>query len=277
MRPDITSRMRKFLIIVLSMSCLSIAGLATAVEPTVIALFGDSITVGRNNDHPDPTPPKEGNGSTTNGLPTTELRDLMLAHPKRTAIVANWGFGGSTSEAGQSRITKHLKANSVLYSGKAYYVLILYGANDFNGNIGASTTGFNIGLMIDKARQVCPVSTPTPVCYKPIIGTLTPRDIQLEEVLSRNVKIKQVAGSKGAFVVDHYSKFIDYPGGWEQLIDLEYSDFEETFIRLHPNDEGYRVIAQNWFDSRLVDLVSPDPVDPTILAPIISLLLDEQE
>lgn len=229
--------------------------LAVASEQTVIALIGDSITVGFNASYLTPT----GDGTTSHGIPTISLNSLLS---NRNTVVANWGFGGSSSSFGVSNITSYLNTNTSQHSGDAYYALIIYGTNDFNLSISASTTGFNIGQMIDKARSAG---------YEPIIGTLTPRDDQLSQVLSRNPNIISNANAKNAFVVDHYSRFINEPGGWTTLINTEISSQNGNTIRLHPNDNGYFVIAENWFDSRLKDLIDLE----VNIAPIIGLLLDD--
>ncbi len=227
--------------------------LSVASEQTVIALIGDSITVGYNANYQTPT----GAGTTTHGLPAISLNTLLV---KRNTVVSNWGVGGSSSAYGSSNITSFLNATTSQHNGDIYYTLIIYGTNDFGHGIGSSTTGFNIGQMIDKARSAG---------YEPIIGTLTPRSDQ--SVIFRNSKINSNAIAKNAFVVDHYTRFINEPGGWETLIDAEISVLSGNSIRLHPNDAGYLVIAENWFDSRLKNIIE---LDVNIVS-IISLLLDD--
>jgi len=229
--------------------------LSIASEQTVIALIGDSITVGYNASYLTPN----GNGTTTHGLPTISLNTLLK---NRNTVVSNWGVGGSSSAYGSSNITSFLNTTTSQHSGDAYYTLIIYGTNDFGHGIGSSTTGFNNGQMIDKARSAG---------YEPIIGTLTPRSDQLSQIPSTNAQIISNANAKSAFVVDHYTRFINEPGGWETLIDVEISALTGNSIRLHPNDDGYIAIAENWFDSRLKDIIDLE----VNIAPIISLLLDD--
>ena len=144
--------------------------------PSVIVLFGDSTTVG----YIPPTDPdryevRAGNGTTTDGAPTEFLNELLNdGTPKRPAIVTNWGYGGSPTSAGPDeapvngidRLTTTLITASTTHSGSAYFILILYGSNDFASNIDPSTTRFNIERMISISRSRG---------FEPIIGGLLPR------------------------------------------------------------------------------------------------------
>ena len=173
--------------------CLVIYGGSSSAEtlPTVIALFGDSTTVGY-------VPPsagdtgftdREGAGTTTRGTPTTHLSEILNEGVlKRPAVVANWGFGSSTTGAapdpnpdpeeepappppnlpgnGLSRIDNDLASTKSTHAGSEYLVLIIYGTNDFVSSIDPGTTRFNILQMIIKARNQG---------FEPIIGTTLPR------------------------------------------------------------------------------------------------------
>ena len=225
---------------------------AEAVEPSIIALFGDSITVGYNQLYSNTD---LGNGTTTHGRPTIDLNNLLNeSKPKRSAVVANWGDGGTSSENGAWRISRELEIMNSQYSGSNKYVLILIGTNDSNFGISTSDTKFNIQMMIDDARTLG---------FEPIIGTLTP--VSNRNVQPRNTQIKSAAASRNAFLVDHYTRFINEPGSWTQLIELDGG------VRLHPNDSGYLVIAQTWFEQRLQDVI---PVSAIAIPGIIQLILD---
>jgi lysophospholipase L1-like esterase len=234
----------------------TIESVATAaVEPTIIALFGDSITVGYNLAY---SQVDLGNGTTDHGLPTIELNELLNeSSPKRSSVVSNWGDGGSSSSSGASRISRELEILDSQYSSTNKFVLIIYGTNDAAFGISTSTTKFNTQVMIDEARSLG---------YEPIIGTLTP--VSNRNVQPRNAQIASAASSKSAFLVDHFARFISEPGGWTQLIELD------NGVRLHPNDTGYRVIAETWFEQRLIDVV---PIDKSTAAmsAITILLLEE--
>lgn len=253
-------------------------------ERSVIALFGDSIAVGFNANFRD----RNGNGTTTRGCPTVFLTNLLLNsgdHPTcsatlynspvfdqnndvRNIVVTNWGEGGTTTDRGVVRINSHLNQARLDHQGNQYLALIIYGTNDRNGNISSTTTGSNIGIMIDRARALG---------YMPVIANLVPRSDQ--NVVSYNSAIESVSNSKGVNVVDMYSRFNSHSGGYTTLIDEEISTLTGQVIRLHPNDEGYLVISETWFDKALKSLVPI--VGKTLdenklnIVPIISLLLEE--
>ncbi len=256
---------------------------AIATEPlnerTVVALFGDSISVGFNANFQD----RNGNGTTDRGCPTIYLTNLMLNdgdHPScssslynspvfdanneaRNIIVTNWGEGGTDTDRGQARINAHLGQAKIDFVGNSYITLIMYGTNDRNSGISSTTTRDNIGIMIDRARVLG---------FTPILSNLTPRSDQ--NVGTYNSQIASLVGSKNVLFVDMHSRFVNHSGGYTQLIDQEISTLTGETIRLHPNNEGYLVIAETWFDQHLKNII-PAIENQTNIAPIISLLLDE--
>jgi len=252
---------------------------AAEPEPTVIALFGDSITVGFNIRFRD----RNHSGTTERGCPTIYLTHLLnnlgqrgegscettlysspifdANNEIRNTIVASWGRGGTNTSAGVQRISENLTSTQNEHPGKAYLVLILYGTNDQSFGISTSTTGFNMRMMIQKAREVG---------YTPIIGTLLPRDDR--DVSPYNAEIVAAANDEGAFVVDHYSRFLLQAEGWTTLLDQEVLS-DGSMVRLHPNNHGYLVIAETWFDKRLRDIIAAE--SNIVISPILNLLLDE--
>ena len=232
-------------------------------ETNVIALFGDSITVGENDSFPWPLRPFTSNGRIGNdgffpALPPSDFLDTILIDESRQSTVANWGIGGSTTGSGAIRITGSLAVTRSNFPADNYYVLIMYGTNDFAGGLSQSTTGFNTGLMIDRARAQG---------YIPVIGTLTPRIDR--DVSPYNQQIVAAANSRGVPVVDHFSRFWQF--GFD-LLDVEI--FNGSVVRLHPTATGYQVIARLWFDSFLVNAI--EPVSPITISPIINLLLEDE-
>lgn len=265
-------------------------------ERTVIALFGDSISAGYNanltgqpdvggaTDHPgcssvyltgilrnEPTRPDNSN------CPTNSLNSPIYDgnRESRNAIVANWGFGGSGSDLGVSRMASELAQTKAELDGSQYIVLIIYGTNDQNRGISSVTTKANIESMIAIAKSA-------PLGYEPIVGLLTPRDDRTgngpSSINALNNLIQMGAQAQGAQVVDHYSKFVNYPGSFLAVMDQE--DFAlpgsstPNLIYLHPNDQGYLLIAETWFEQALKARIPALPND-IILSPVISLLLGD--
>jgi len=253
---------------VLLIACMLVGALVNsnvyASQINVIALFGDSITVGENNSFPFALRPGRGNGRLANdggspALPPSDKLDTLLIDERRISSVVNWGRGGSSSSNGAGRISADLGTTRSAYSADNYYVLIMYGTNDFNVGLSESDTAFNTRLMIDRARSAG---------FIPVIGTLTPRiDRNLS---SLNGRIVAAANSRGVPIVDHFSRFNQDGNNGLTLLDVE--NLFGRVLRLHPTSEGYDVIARTWFDQFLKDAIEPEPV---AIAPIINLILDD--
>ena len=233
-----------------------------SAETNVIALFGDSITVGENNAFPWPLRPFTANGRIANQgafppLPPSDGLDTLLIAQGRPSTVVNWGIGGSTTDTGAARIFGNIGFTRATIPADNYYVLIMYGTNDFGGGLSESTTGFNTLLMIDRARAAG---------YIPVIGTLTPRIDR--DVTPYNQQIIAAANIRGVPVVDHFSRFWQF--GFD-LLDVEV--FNGSIVRLHPTAFGYTVIQQLWFDAFLANAI--EPIGNIVISPILELLLDE--
>ncbi len=264
-------------------------------ERTVIALFGDSITVGENlnlTNRPIPA------GSTSHdGCPSVYLSGLLTNEPERlsdvncpteelsapiyngnnevrNAIVANWGIGGSSTGFGSRRLLNSLLDTKSQLAGNNYIVLIMYGTNDLNFGISSQTTAENIDAMISTARSSF-------VGFTPIIGAVTPRDDRPSSgpssIQSLNAQIRSVASMRNAPYVDHFANFVNFPGSFNAVLDQE--QFGSQLVRLHPNDQGYLLIAEAWFEQQLKNLIPVvqiiDEEREVILSPIISFLLDD--
>ncbi|GAA6137252.1 hypothetical protein NBRC116583_09990 [Arenicella sp. 4NH20-0111] len=255
-------------------------------ERSVVVLFGDSISVGFNADFRD----KDAKGSTDRGCPTLYLTNLLLNQGDReaiepcsttlydspifdanqrvrNAIVVNWGEGGTSTERGLERIESHLNRSRNDYEGNRYIALIMYGTNDRNANLSSTTTGFNVRDMIIKAKQRG---------FTPVVANLTPRDDQ--NVVPYNTEIESRTKAENTAFVNLYDRFVNHSGGFEELIDQENASITNEVIRLHPNDNGYLIIAETWFDEQLKGLIPTVAIaadNRIILTPVMSLLLDE--
>jgi lysophospholipase L1-like esterase len=208
--------------------------------------FGDSITAGR------PYSDLVGGGRLNYGGYEPFLVQ-MLSEDGLEAYVYNWGYGGETTPVGVNRI------GSVLSTQASDYVLIMEGTNDQWYGISEETTAFNLGVMIDKCRAAGTM---------PILGNLTPadRDIANEipnkynPAISRMVADKEKEEEIEVELVDHYSAVVDR---WEEL------DADPV----HPNIDGYQVIAQTWFNS-LKPIIRLPLNRSAVRSAVILLLLD---
>jgi lysophospholipase L1-like esterase len=196
------------------------------------------------------------------------MLSTILNNNGRPSLIANAGVGGSasgpsfdpglTSNHGVGRINSDLAAIKSFYEADRYYVLILYGVNDYAYDIGPSTTRMNIEIIIDAAIANG---------VTPIVGTIPPCSCQsLQAVQSVNANIAAAVASKqgegkSVYLVDHYQNLA---ASWNSLSDLD---------GVHPTNTGYQIIAQEWFDDRLKNLL---PVQRSVVIPaVISLLLGD--
>ena len=253
-----------------TMLILSFSNIVLAVgEPTIISLFGDSISLGYNQlwvstyCSGDPSCPgdRNGNGALNLGEPSTSLKNNMDGSGRPSNIV-NLGVGGSasgaslkpgtTSDNGVGRITSNLNfVNNNYGNNKDSFVLIIYGTNDHGYDIGPSTTGFNIEQIIKKSIIENVI---------PIVGSIPP--CSCKNVVPVNDKIKAAAlksYNKPVYFVDHYQNLVNE--GWGGLVDPD---------GIHPNDQGYSFIANSWFNEQLKLLVKAN----VIVGPIYLLLSD---
>jgi len=274
-------------------------------DQALVALFGDSISVGFQLGIFNPAPPsglqnfgcpdiylatilrREAQRPVTQRCPSvihdSPVLDNNLSNGQtRDARVVNWGITGSNTVQGLARITSNLNASRAQFPERNNrFVLIHYGTNDINDGISLQMTNFNLSQMVRRARQEAG--------FTPVISTILPRSDQSNVidslVFSINTQIRSIAANDANLVlVDLFNAFISYPSGWPSLIRLE--DFSSVLpggrmLRIHPNDLGYLFIAEQWFDQFLRQNIAavPSPQEPPseapIIVPIIELLLNE--
>ncbi len=93
-----------------------------------------------------------------------------------------------------------------------------------------------------------------------------------------NTEIESRTKAENTAFVNLYDRFVNHSGGFEELIDQENASITNEVIRLHPNDNGYLIIAETWFDEQLKGLIPTVAIatdNRIILTPVMSLLLDE--
>ena len=187
-------------------------------RPGVYLGFGDSITV--------------GDGSSS-GDGYRGLLQVQLQGHFGKALVMNGGRSGSKSPVGVKRI-----ADELAFARPAY-TLILYGTNDWNDlSCKVEFPCFTIDSLRSMVRSVKAEGS------LPVLGTIIPVNPNYEYatdrnswVSSMNQLIRPLAQQEGAVLADLHSAFMR-----EDLTRL-FSD------KVHPNDEGYRVMAEEFFEA----------------------------
>ena len=138
-----------------------IASASAERDPSVVVLFGDSTTIGFNTNFDE----RFGDARLNFGEPSIQLTQI-LNNADRPSVVPNLGIGGSSSGPataftgfvgegnGVDRISEDLTDVIANIPGRDYYVLILYGINDPARGIPSSVTGFNNGIMLERANAL---------------------------------------------------------------------------------------------------------------------------
>ena len=191
-----------------------------AAAQTKIVGFGDSITFGLGETgiscdaEPGGYPPR---------------LDTLLTQQSADVELINEGVCDELTAEGLTRIDTVLENRPDTDA-----VLLMEGTNDLSrNNISLESMRFNLGEMADKVRWsgVEPISA-SPIPRAPDAGS-NDRTALLAERLGLD------ATEADMIFVDPYTQWVDLP----DLFDLYYSD------TLHPNDEGYDLLAELFVES----------------------------
>ncbi len=185
-------------------------------NPNQYLAFGDSIT--------------KGDGSLTGGYPA-RLQAKLSAH-FGYAEVRNRGADGTNSYEALERLGRNMSNDA--------YALILYGTNDWNipecqDTPATCPTIDNLRTLLLRVKASGTL---------PFIATLIPTNPAVNPgrnqwITTINASIKALAQEQGAFLVDLYQAFQNQGGDLSRL----FSD------PVHPNDAGYDVIANGYFEA----------------------------
>lgn len=195
--------------------------------------FGDSITYGWMN----------GDAKEKGYVP--RLQDL-LHETFEDPNVINRGVPGEPTWEALSRIV------SVITSDLALYLFLMEGTNDASIlDYSMDTTAFNLREMVNKCFQYD---------VFPLISTIIPRagyrwtSSAKQRTFYLNKRIKEIAEDLGIFFIDNFMSFYSFPddqGGFESLI----AD------GLHPNEDGYQLMAETWYDKIKIIPFPPSKIE----------------
>ncbi len=190
-----------------------------ANRPNVYMGFGDSITA--------------GDGSSDGMGYVLRLQRKLQAHFGRATVIKD-GFSFGRSNHGAVRLGDSLTVRPA-------YTLIHYGTNDWNaGECKFNPPCFTIEALRSmvaavKGRQGLPVLA-TIIPANPAHGDFVPARNAWVEAM--NVRIRDLARAEGALLADQEA-------GFKSAASLPalFSD------HVHPNDAGYEIMAQTFFDA----------------------------
>ncbi|MFC2166793.1 GDSL-type esterase/lipase family protein [Acidobacteriota bacterium] len=156
------------------------------------------------------------------------LESLIDANIKDSEV-ANHGIGGEETAEGLSRI------DSVINAEQAQRIFLMEGTNDVKDeNLSIDTAVFNLQQMTEKCLNLGMI---------PFLATIIPiqpwEGILEDRVRELNQKIEAEAADPDIHFVDQFTSYINHPTPWWRL----FSD------STHPNEEGYQIIAETWYES----------------------------
>jgi len=182
--------------------------------------YGDSITYGDGS--------SDGNGY------IVRLENLLGPYFGR-AEVRQRGRQGDTANEGASVINRTMREEQPAYT------LVLIGTNDWSDNLPPGCqVDVDLCETIESLRDI--IDTVKSWNSLPVLATLTPanpavNDGRNEWIDDMNVGIRALAQQEGALLVDANAAF------------KAHGDLPSLFVDdVHPNDAGYQVLAEAWFD-----------------------------
>ncbi|MFI5026724.1 MAG: SGNH/GDSL hydrolase family protein [Solirubrobacterales bacterium] len=192
-------------------------------NPMKVTAFGDSITQGFLE-----LKRRDLRLITGNNYPNQLQGQLRGLDPAWTVV--NRGVGGEETAPGLGRLP------SVLAIDKSGFVLIMEGANDATECLDANFSANNLRQMVQIAKASKAI---------PIIGTGTPNfrnDPCGQDVSSKiSVLVRGIASAENIALAETYNG----------MNDRSLFGISPDRDPLHPNERGYRVMADIWFQAML--------------------------
>lgn len=184
-----------------------------------ILAFGDSIT--------------SGVGTAYGGY--TYYLESLLDVEEGSTVVINAGVGAELTSEGLERFESTLTKWNDLQT-----VLLLEGTNDVSDSSAAGP----IDSIVSNLREMIHIARDDHG-FQLVIGTLPPRlssigDLESPTTNELVVAIRDLALEEDVLLADHYQTFLDMQQ-WENY----FSD------SLHPNDQGYQLLADSWVQGAL--------------------------
>jgi lysophospholipase L1-like esterase len=158
----------------------------------------------------------------------------------RTFPRSHQGHGGFTidSGTGHAGISGSITENA-LDSFHPHIVLLMIGTNDINGNIDVTNAPNRLRALIEDITDRSPDTLVVVASIIPIINAGTN-----QKVIAYNTSVEAVVSELAAsgdhvMFVDNYAAIETSPN-WQGALMADY---------LHPNDAGYAVLGQSFYDA----------------------------
>jgi lysophospholipase L1-like esterase len=193
-----------------------------------VSAFGDSITLGELGDV-ELRPRLRKLFRVTAANYPNDLQGMLRGLDPAWRVV-NRGVGGETTSSGVGRF------GSVLNADHPGYVLIMEGTNDVDRGTPPSTILANLESMVNQAEANRTV---------PVLGTIPPNfrnDRNAQALIAQtNPMIRALAQSRRITLAEIFDRMNDRS--------LFATPQEGVNDPLHPNERGYAVMADIWFDA----------------------------
>jgi len=140
------------------------------------------------------------------------------------------------------------RAEPAIAELRPHIILLMIGTNDIDLNIEAANAPARLGALIDRITAAAPDLLLAVAQIIPTTNAVTNERIRAyDAAIPALVQARQAAG-KHVVGVDMFAAFADNPSfATEYMIDS-----------LHPNDAGYALLGQRWYQT-IESFLSPEP------------------
>lgn len=159
------------------------------------------------------------------------------------------GHGGYTidSDAGHSGISGPI-TDDALADFEPHIVLLMIGTNDINGNVDVGNAPDRLGNLIDDITGQAPDTLVVVATIIPVANSGTNQRVQTYNAAIPELVSSRAQAGKHVVLLDNYAAFSENPNYQTELMGDS----------LHPNDAGYAVLGQAFYDAISASL----PVEP---------------
>jgi lysophospholipase L1-like esterase len=170
-------------------------------------------------------------GSLQNGPPTVEGQNFPRQHE---------GHGGYTidTDASHSGISGSI-TNQAIDNYHPHIVLLMIGTNDINGYVDITNAPSRLGNLIDDITSRAPDALVVVATIIPVDNAGTNQNVQSYNAAIPNLVSTRAAAGQHVVLLDNYAIFSADPNYATTLM----GDY------LHPNDTGYAVLGQAFYDA----------------------------
>jgi lysophospholipase L1-like esterase len=169
-------------------------------------------------------------GTQTNGPNTVENRTFPRTHE---------GHGGYTIAGGGQGAIAGSITDTAISRFHPHIVLLMIGTNDINGNINVSSAPTRLGQLIDEIITDAPSALVVVASVIPIRDDGTNQRIPNYNATIPGLVNTRAAAGKHVIFVDNYAAIMKN-ASWKTALMVD---------NLHPNDAGYAVLGQSFYDA----------------------------